>query len=189
MKQKIRIWLRNFFGFSRTEANGFIILLLLMIAILSMPFLSRKIYSLYKKPLQSSNDKTLLHSFLSELEHTIETKSEVIKEKEFQPFDLNKSSTKELIQSGFPEFLAERIVKYREKVKPFESKVELLKIYGIDSAFYKEVYPFIKITKIVKESNSDLTTKTETTIDSENTETPPKVFKKEKLSRFDLISL
>lgn len=148
MKQKIRIWLRNFFGFSRTETNGFIILLILMVGMLTVPFLSKKIYSIYETPVQSGRDKAHLDSLLSELDNNIQIREEKVKEKRFQNFDLNKSNVQQLISSGFPEYLAERIVKYREKVSPFGSKEELLKIYGIDSAFYKNIHPYIKVTKI-----------------------------------------
>lgn len=186
MKQKIKIWLRNFFGFSRTETNGFIILLILMVAILSMPFLSKKVYSLYKQPLQTQNDKVYLNSLLSELNNRAETAKEVIKEKRYQTFDLNKSDAPQLIKSGFSEFLAERIVKYREKVKPFDSKEELLKIYGIDSAFYREIHPFIKVTKLQKKPELDLTKKSSYSSKIEEKENPPTTFKKEKLIRFDI---
>jgi DNA uptake protein ComE-like DNA-binding protein len=146
MKHRIRIWLRNFFGFSRTEANGFIILIFLMIIILSLPFVSRHLYTIYHKNLQSEEDKLKLEALISELENSIEIKSKDSKD-EFQSFDLNKDNAKDLIGAGLPEYLAKRIVKYREKVKPFESKSELLKIYGLDSALYNKMYPYIKLTK------------------------------------------
>lgn len=150
MKQKVRIWLRNFFGFSRTEANGFMILTLLMVIILSMPFISRKLYSFYNPTLQSEEDKLKLTALLNKLENNIEFNNNEEINDRFKYFDLNKSSIQHLSSSGFPEYLAERIVKYREKVKSFESKEELLKIYGIDSAFFKEIHPFIKVSKLPK---------------------------------------
>lgn len=97
MKQKIRIWLRNFFGFSRTETNGFIILLLLMALILSMPFISKSIYSYYKKPVQSKAHRLNLNSLLSELKDNIETHNEKSEEREYNYFDLNKSTSAELV--------------------------------------------------------------------------------------------
>jgi DNA uptake protein ComE-like DNA-binding protein len=150
MKQNIRIWLRNFFGFSRTESNGFVIMVLLMVIILSTPFISKKIYTYDKIPLQSQKDKTHLDSLLSELENNIEVKKERSEKKRFQTFDLNKSTAQQLITSGFPSHLAERIVKYREQVKPFETEKDLLKIYGVDSSFYSEINPYITVSKIRK---------------------------------------
>lgn len=186
MKQRIRIWLRNFFGFSRTETNGFIILIILMVVILSMPFISRKIYSSYEKPLQSTKDKIHLNSLLSTLKDNIESKSEAIKEKKYQTFDLNKSTAQQLSESGFPEFLAERIIKYREKVKPFESKEDLLNIYGIDSAFYQEIQPYITISKLKKDPVVESKKVSTAKHQIDNQEKPPKELKKTKFVRFDL---
>ncbi|WP_375579949.1 helix-hairpin-helix domain-containing protein [Marivirga tractuosa] len=186
MKQKIRIWLRNFFGFSRTETNGFIILIILMVIILSMPFLSKKIYSFYDTPLQSRQDKTLLNSLLSELKNNIEIKKEGIREKNFNSFDLNKSSIQQLMNSGFPEYLAKRIVKYREKVNPFESKKELLKIYGIDSAFYNEIQPYIKISKKEKKPFEGSKMLSVQNHKLEEKKSKPTEFEETKLESFDL---
>ncbi|SMG21314.1 competence protein ComEA helix-hairpin-helix repeat region [Marivirga sericea] len=156
MKHKIRIWLRNFFGFSRTETNGFIILILLMIIILAIPFISKSLYSFYAHPLPTQQDKALLDSLLSELEDATIIKKEIGNEENFKHFDLNKSKVPHLIKAGFPEYLAERIVKYRNKVSPFESKEELLKIYGIDSSFYAKIYPYMSVTKVPSESHFEL---------------------------------
>jgi DNA uptake protein ComE-like DNA-binding protein len=156
MKQKIRIWLRNFFGFSRTETNGFIILLLLMIIVLAMPFISRSLYSFYQLPVQSQKDKANLESLLSELEKNIEKKKETAKKQKYKTFDLNKSQAHHLVEAGFPKYLAERIVKYRKKVSPFTSKKELMEIYGIDSAFYKQVYPYMTVSKPTASYNPEI---------------------------------
>jgi DNA uptake protein ComE-like DNA-binding protein len=156
MKQKIRIWLRNFLGFSRSETNGFIILLLLMVISLAMPFISKKIYITHQSSIHSQHDKTTLDSLLLELENNIEIKKEASNERRFRSFDLNKSSTQHLEEAGFPAYLAERIVNYRNKVKAFESKEELLKIYGMDSAFYQKIKPYVTLTKIPKENSIEL---------------------------------
>lgn len=186
MRQKIRIWLRNFFGFSRTETNGFIILLLLMVFILSMPFLSKTFYSYYEKPLLSKSDKSNLNSLLSELENNVEFHKEKKNVKRYQHFDLNKSTAKHLQKSGFPEYLAERIVKYREKVKPFESKDDLLKIYGVDSTFYREIHPYIKVSKIQKEPDLKLEKQNAQISKSKHPNNIEKDNKKPKLVRFNL---
>jgi len=113
-----------------------------------MPFINRKLYSFYNPSLQSKEDQLKLTALLNKLETHAELNTQKDKKHTFNYFDLNKSSVLHLSNSGFPEYLAKRIVKYREKVKPFGSKKELLKIYGIDSAFFKEIYPFIKVSKL-----------------------------------------
>lgn len=186
MKQKIRIWLRNFFGFSRTETNGFIILVILMVLILALPFLSKEMYSFYESPVQSQTDKMHLDSLLSELKNKVEFIKDEAKEKEFQGFDLNKSSSQHLIQSGFPKYLADRIIKYRQKVKPFDSKEELLKIYGIDSAFYQEIYSYIKVSKPRDEPRPKKSKEKNNVYKDEEKKTRYTEIKKVELTNFDL---
>ena len=186
MKQRIRIWLRNFFGFSRTETNGFIILIFLMIIVLAMPFASRLFYSQYNKILQSDEDKIQLEALLAELENSVEINTARNKEETYQAFDLNKSNVHHLINAGFPEYLAKRIVKYREKVKPFESKSELLKIYGIDSSFYEKIYPFIQLTKTKAEPKQKFTTDAKKKNVKEENEQTKNAFEKVKITRLDI---
>ncbi|WKV13496.1 helix-hairpin-helix domain-containing protein [Marivirga harenae] len=186
MKQKIRIWLRNFFGFSRTETNGFIILVLLMLIILAAPFASRQLYNIYSKSVQSADDKKQLKSLMAELKNSVEIKTVENNNEIFKTFDLNKSSVHQLISAGFPEYLAERIVKYRKKIKPFESKSELLKIYGMDSSLYEKIHPFIMLTKITPKAEE----KFETGSNKDNTIKKEKDTKrtteKVKIQRFDI---
>ena len=49
------------------------------------------------------------------------------------------------MELGFSERLASRILRYREKGGKFRIKSDLLKIYGVDSAFYDQLYSFIKL--------------------------------------------
>ncbi|WP_185094405.1 ComEA family DNA-binding protein [Marivirga tractuosa] len=152
-----------------------------------MPFISKSIYSYYKKPVQSKAHRLNLNSLLSELKDNIETHNEKSEEREYNYFDLNKSTSAELVNSGFPQYLAKRIVKYRNKVNPFESKDELLKIYGIDSAFYQEIYPYIKITILnIQPDPQPVKKETSTTNKIKEEKYPEKEAKKFELSAFDL---
>ena len=60
-------------------------------------------------------------------------------------FDPNTATAKDLLALGFMPNLATRITRYREKGGKFRTKSDLLKIYGVDSAFYERVYPFISL--------------------------------------------
>jgi len=186
MNQKIRIWLRNFFGFSRTETNGFIIMIILMIVILAAPFISKKLYTFNKRSIQSKTDQSQLNLLLSKLESSVEYKKENKKEKDFKPFDLNTSEVQDLMNSGLPKYLAERIIKYRNKVKPFDSKSELLKIYGLDSSFYKEIYPYIRVSKIKSKAISTSEPAIKEKVISKKEVLPDKGIGKAKIQPFDI---
>ena len=60
-------------------------------------------------------------------------------------FNPNDAPAKDLLSLGFTQNLATRITRYREKGGKFRTKSDLLKIYGVDSAFYQRIYPFISL--------------------------------------------
>lgn len=136
------MWIRFFFGFSRTEANGFLVLSLLMLLFLFLPLATKHLFA----PLGSKvkdQESHVLDSLLFQLNHAID-KTEVHAEN-IKPFELNTVGAEELISYGMPSFLAQRVINYRTKIKPFSQKSDLLKIYGLDSMLYNKLSPFIYV--------------------------------------------
>jgi DNA uptake protein ComE-like DNA-binding protein len=60
-------------------------------------------------------------------------------------FDPNRTSVEELIGIGFNNFQARNMVNYRERGGVFRGADDLLKIYGIDSAFFLAYREFVRI--------------------------------------------
>lgn len=145
---KIRYWIKDFFGFPRSQVNGFLVLLtLLIVLIFSEPawhwWVGRRDHDI-------SADKVILDSLLAVWDSmdTIETLTPVIREP-FH-FDPNKSTENQFIALGFSQRLASRIIRYREKGGKFRRKSDVLKIYGIDTAFYQQIYSFIALPEVVR---------------------------------------
>src|SRR5690349_12222439 len=137
----IKKLIRDVFGFSRTEINGFIILLPLAVVIVSVV----PLYSswLAKQETDFSNEKKQLDSAMT-LFQTHEKKlndsavyvAPVLRtERIFFSFNPNKASVAELKKLGFTEILSTRIASYRASGGVFSVKSDLLKIYGLDSTF------------------------------------------------------
>jgi len=63
------------------------------------------------------------------------------------PFDPNSVEKSQMLTLGFPTFLTERIIKYRNAGGKFRRKKDLLKIYGMDESFYSRLESFILIPK------------------------------------------
>ncbi|MBY0425851.1 MAG: helix-hairpin-helix domain-containing protein [Cytophagales bacterium] len=61
-------------------------------------------------------------------------------------FDPNRATEQELMKLGLPKFLAARIVKYREKGGRFKKPSDFEKIYGLRTADYQRLLPYITIT-------------------------------------------
>lgn len=95
-----------------------------------------------------SKDKALLDSLVASWNEKIEefdsTKSIAPEIRRFD-FNPNLVTQQEFIALGFDERLASRIVRYREKGGKFRIKSDLLKIYGVDSAFYYQLHAFITL--------------------------------------------
>jgi DNA uptake protein ComE-like DNA-binding protein len=72
-----------------------------------------------------------------------------ITEKEIKPllfsFNPNKASIDDLQTLGFSKRVSNRMVRYREKGGVFKIKSDVLKMYGIDTAHYEQLYAFIDL--------------------------------------------
>jgi DNA uptake protein ComE-like DNA-binding protein len=89
-----------------------------------------------------------------------ETDSETKEEKNEEQamtgfFDPNSSDFNQLKQFGFSRFQANNLIEFRKKAGVFKTRSDLLKIYGIDSTFFKTIENHIQIenvneTQIVK---------------------------------------
>lgn len=69
-------------------------------------------------------------------------------------FDPNSTSLNELQRFGFSKYQAQNLIRYREKGGYFSLASDLLKIYGVDSTFYLNIYPHIRIDNPEKELNN-----------------------------------
>lgn len=146
MFKKARYLFRNVFGFSRTESNAAIVLILLMILMFIIPPLVKSINVTSYEQLDS--DKAVLDSMVAAFE-----KKKLIEENEkpftatpeFFPFNPNTVNLDTMILFGIPENLAKRIVNYRNSGGKFFIKSDLLKVYGFPSEKYKELHPFMEL--------------------------------------------
>lgn len=69
----------------------------------------------------------------------------------FREFDPNLASKDELLNSGFNQFQASNLIKYRESGGYFSQPGDILKIYGIDTAFYRSIKSFINVAEMAEE--------------------------------------
>src|SRR5688572_22709392 len=132
--------IRNWLGFSRTEINGFLVLLPLMIILI----FSEPVYRWWvsHRKISFAQDEKKLDSLIvlwrdKKPESTISEKTSLF------VFNPNYSSPEELQSLGFSKNLSTRIAHYRQKGGKFRVKSDLLKLYGMDSTFYHQLYAYI----------------------------------------------
>ena len=143
----IHKWIRDLFGFSATEINGFLILIPLMLLIV----LSKPVFHSWRAggPEDTRADSLLLDSLIALWDPAVvpEDSAEQI---HYFPFDPNTASVEDLRQLGLNDISAKRIAAYRSKGGVFRVKSDLLKIYGLDSALYNQLYGYIRLpTRVV----------------------------------------
>jgi competence protein ComEA len=142
---RILAWIRAFFGFSRTEANGFLILLPLCVLLVFIEPIYQAWFT--SQPQLISHDKALLDSITSQWEFSSHSDSvNTLKpERRLFKFDPNTVKMDELMELGFEKAVVSRIVNYRSKGGRFKTKTDLKKIYGIDTALVTSLYAFITL--------------------------------------------
>lgn len=157
----IRRWIRNFFGFTRNQTNGFIFLLpLVAIFIFSEPI---KRWYLSNKSRDFSSERATLDSLASlwQKEEINTIPEEETKSITLFAFDPNTATDEELNALGFSKGLTSRLINYRKKGGKFKAKSDLLKLYGMDSAFYLTIEPYMVFPERKEISEKTVPIKTE----------------------------
>jgi len=144
----IKRWVKDFFFLSHSQVNGFVVLVPLLVLILfSAPVWQ---WFVSQRPKDFSKERATLDSLIALWEvhpsEKIEKDEKVeMANRNVTMFDPNEASADELALLGFSSSLSRRIVNYREKGGRFRTKSDLLKIYGMDSSLYQQLFSFIDI--------------------------------------------
>ena len=141
----VRKWIRNIFGFSGNEINGFLILIPLMVVLVLSEPLCR--FWITSGDRRYSKDAGRLDSLMAVWAKDAKQPSEVpgIPDVAPFPFDPNTAAVADLLRLGFSKTSANRIAAYRRKGGVFRVKSDLMKIYGLDSALYRQLYNYITL--------------------------------------------
>jgi len=151
--------IRNSFGFSRSQTNGFIVLLPVVTIIL----FSEPVYRWWvsQRTEDFSKERAALDSLhIAWQKQKVEENQIPIEEEipiSFFSFDPNTASADELKALGFSTRLSKRLLNYREKGGRFKVKSDLKKLYGLDSAFYQALVPFISLPVEIPKKESAFT--------------------------------
>lgn len=140
---RIRTWVRAFFGFSRNETNAFIILLPLMFLIVFIVPAYKGFFSHQEQ--DYSQEKKELDSLISFWVKSEKKDSVTSQSLELFLFNPNTATRDELIRIGISPPLATRLENYRNKGGKFFIKSDVLKLYGMDTALYATLYNWIDL--------------------------------------------
>ena len=154
MFNSLRRLAQQLFGFSKTEANGFLILIVVVILAIVVPIVSRWIA--YQDPYLPEEDQRELDSLVQVLEARRDSASltSVYPDSSItyrlQHFDPNQVTRQELMEFGLSKEVANRWLKYREAGGRFDSPQDIGKVYGLTDEEVNRLLPFA----VVAERNS-----------------------------------
>lgn len=147
MKKNLRAFLQTYWTFTRTELNGILVLLLLLLLLLAA-----RIYLQYlpaEANLVPEDLKQQLEDWENSVAETLPSETSFPDPQETTPalfaFDPNQVSYEELQKLGFPDWLAKRVIRYREKGGKFRKAADLQKLYGMRPDLYERIAPFIRV--------------------------------------------
>ena len=159
MFNRLKKSLINVFGISSVEANGIIILFLILAVMIfsSVVWVHRKQdeYGSYRE------DKKLLDSLLSMMNaDTAEvsisgngTQNRI--EPELFIFNPNTASLQDLYKLGIPSRIAERVVNYRNSGGRFVVRNDLSRIYGMPGDIFRKIRPYILLPDSIPPLSAD----------------------------------
>lgn len=158
MYHKIIAGLQDFFGISRKEARGALVMMLFCMVIIWTPFVFRRWLLPLVPPGTVPPEKRVLDSIAVLLEKQQATRYPPSRRSrdpvrgEVAPvaiklvdFDPNTATIATLTGVGIPPFIARRIEKFRSKGGQFRRREDLLKIYDFPAALYARLEPHIVI--------------------------------------------
>lgn len=158
----IKRWVKDFFFLSHSQVNGFVVLVpLLAIILFSAPAWQ---WFVSHQPKDFSNDRAKLDSMIALWDKSQQKKvkdhiPDDLSKRNLSSFDPNQATAEELVLLGFSTSLSKRIEHYREKGGAFRIKSDLLKIYGMDSSLYQQLYAFIDLPVSNKSWKADISAK------------------------------
>ena len=150
-----RKFLKDYFNFTRSQKNGILVLLFLIVLIIIV----RLAVPHFKK--NRIPDFSEFQEEIKEFEKSLSDSNAAVPEKQTEDsgselffFDPNTISVDDMERLDLSPFVIQNIVKYREKGGKFKRKTDFMKIYGIDTAVYQRLESYIQI-KIPDEQISE----------------------------------
>ncbi|OUJ75377.1 ComEA family DNA-binding protein [Hymenobacter crusticola] len=151
--RKSQTALRRYFGFSRRETSGFVVLVALLLLWLFLPALLRPALPQY----DPAADQRQLEQVATEL--AVQRQPRAFADRRYPrrgyaprvpvpqvplaPFDPNSLTPLEWEARGLPHFVAERIVHFRDVVGGFKAKEQIRRTYGLPDSVYARLAPYM----------------------------------------------
>jgi len=138
--------IREYFGFSKTQTNGFLVMMPLMLLLLFVPVLYRDLTQHNYDKFET--DQLKLDSLVALWKDGVRAPKDSITI-ELGDFDPNTASVEQMLKLGFGNGLSTRIEKYRNAGGQFRVKSDLKKIYGFPDSLYQSLIAYIMLPETI----------------------------------------
>lgn len=138
---RLKKLISGIFSFSKTEANGSMVLMALIVLCVASPMIYKSLFGLRYDSF--AEDQKILDSLVARLQFELSSEKSI--EIKLRPFDPNVASVQELEALGVPSFLSQRIDNFRRAGGRFNIKSDLAKIYDFPDSLYQNLVPFINL--------------------------------------------
>lgn len=153
MLRIIRQWITDTLGFSKSEANGTLVLIMLILIVAVFPKIY--LYNTFTPAVGFNRDKENLEKWANELNASLvkkekQKKVSVVNDVRIRSFsfDPNTVTLEQLGELGFDKFAARNLVNYREKGGIFKIKADLKRIYGISEDRVDALWDQIQLPEV-----------------------------------------
>lgn len=154
----LKFQLRNYFGYNLREANGVLVLLMLVFGFVITPFVYDTAFFHKNIAFKDAKNIFLMLDSLSEIiDNELDAKNNEERKKDslltnLFAFDPNMLTQEEWESLGISQKLAKRVSNYTTKGGRFRKKEDLKKIYGFsENGIYEQLEPYITIGNTSKE--------------------------------------
>ena len=154
---------KDFFYFTKTERQGIIVLVVLILGVLLLP----NLFPLFNRPKEVDTLKQEIfqkeyNEFIASLEEVEPHKksknptSRPSVRKEITPFafDPNTADSMTFLSLGLPAWMAKNILNYRRRQGIFRHPEDFRKIYGLKEEQYQTLLPFIRIAEKLRSKDT-----------------------------------
>jgi competence protein ComEA len=146
--QKLRYWLRSTLGYNRREANGLLLLVVLLGLFALVPAAINRLMPVPTLASDTAQINLALRNLHARQLAEAENQAAAKPSYKLFLFDPNVASQAELESLGFFPKLAERLIKYRSKGGKFRQRSDLAKIYFFPPALYQRLYAYIDLPEL-----------------------------------------
>lgn len=139
---------RDYFNFSKAEKNAFFVLMLIILALMILPYINFKKnetktdfkdFDLLVNQIKNDTQKAFIeNNYDKKWQNNKTIASNFV-------FNPNIASEDDFIKLGFNKYIAQRILKMRKSGWDFKFKSDLKKVYGIDTQRVNELYAYIDL--------------------------------------------